>query len=180
MQNPLVNAPNGAICCKLWPNPFWGWGAKIWATRCPFGAFRVPFWHHFGTFLGPFFDRLWVPNGAMWRPPRRVFLNRDLFAVSSRKASTMVQTYLGPCPFKESPMEDERVGYLLKSRMGPLLISGSESTGLSLSKASFMKDERVGLLPKPGMGLMRIQRCEYPGPYLFKASPMEESESAIF
>ena len=30
-----------------------GWVAKIWATRCPFGAFRVPFWHHFGVLEAP-------------------------------------------------------------------------------------------------------------------------------
>ena len=29
MQNPLVNAPNGAICCKLWPQTILGWGPQI-------------------------------------------------------------------------------------------------------------------------------------------------------
>ena len=29
MQNPLVNAPNGAICCKLWPQTVLGWGPQI-------------------------------------------------------------------------------------------------------------------------------------------------------
>ena len=28
-------------------------GGKIWATRCPCGAFRVPFWHHFGVLEAP-------------------------------------------------------------------------------------------------------------------------------
>ena len=30
MQNPPVNASNVAVCCKLWPNPFWAKGPKIW------------------------------------------------------------------------------------------------------------------------------------------------------
>ena len=29
MQNLLVNAPNGAICCKLWPQTVFGWGPQI-------------------------------------------------------------------------------------------------------------------------------------------------------
>ena len=36
MQNPVVVAPNGAICCKLWPQTILGWGAKILgSTPCP-------------------------------------------------------------------------------------------------------------------------------------------------
>ena len=29
MQNPVVVAPNGAICCKLWPQNILGWGANF-------------------------------------------------------------------------------------------------------------------------------------------------------
>ena len=55
MQIPLVNAPNRAICCKLWPNLFWWWGAKIWGPHpkmvwghnlqhmAPFGATTIRF-----------------------------------------------------------------------------------------------------------------------------------------
>ena len=45
MQNPLVNAPNGAICCKLWPQTILGWGPQILGGQplpigqplCPWG-----------------------------------------------------------------------------------------------------------------------------------------------
>ena len=33
MQNPLVNAPNGAICCKLWSQTMSGVGPKIWGGK---------------------------------------------------------------------------------------------------------------------------------------------------
>ena len=40
MQNPLVVAPNGAICCKLWPHTILGRGGSIlkggtpWLKSC--------------------------------------------------------------------------------------------------------------------------------------------------
>ena len=37
MQNPLVVAPNGAICCKLGPNSFLGWGLKFWGQPLALG-----------------------------------------------------------------------------------------------------------------------------------------------
>ena len=33
MQNPLVVAPNGAICYKLWPKTILGWGHKFWGPH---------------------------------------------------------------------------------------------------------------------------------------------------
>ena len=41
MQNPPVNAPNGAICCKLWPNLFWEWGPRKRAVEGPGGTAAV-------------------------------------------------------------------------------------------------------------------------------------------
>ena len=42
MQNPVVVASNGAICCKLWPNPFCGWGPQIWVVSPCLGATPKP------------------------------------------------------------------------------------------------------------------------------------------
>ena len=50
MQNPLVNAPNGAICCKLWPQTILGVGAPNFGEQplpirqplCPRGNPSAP------------------------------------------------------------------------------------------------------------------------------------------
>ena len=49
MQNPPVVAPNGAICCKLWPQTIFGGGAQIlrgdtclWTTLLPQGQTLCP------------------------------------------------------------------------------------------------------------------------------------------
>ena len=42
MQNPLVNVPNGAICCKLWPQTILGWGPKFWGATLSHWATTLP------------------------------------------------------------------------------------------------------------------------------------------
>ena len=42
MQNPPVNAPNGAICYKLWHQAVLGWGAQILGWPLPMGDPKAP------------------------------------------------------------------------------------------------------------------------------------------
>ena len=51
MQNLVVNAPNGAICCKLWPNLFWRVGGQNLAQR-RWGA-HLPWGNPFGKGATP-------------------------------------------------------------------------------------------------------------------------------
>ena len=89
MQNPLVIAPNGAICCKLWPQTVLGWGPQILggnpfllgnpsAPGAGYEGFKVALgWHGapFGDGLGsgPHFPRK-CPKIIMfytvWEPAR--------------------------------------------------------------------------------------------------------------
>ena len=34
MQNPVVDTPNGAICCKLWPKTILGWVGQNLEEMC--------------------------------------------------------------------------------------------------------------------------------------------------